>query len=305
MGYTVGGSTADSAVTEQGRAGPSDDRKKVPDDDANIRFTMSSGRRLKKEEFIEEIQKLDPKARARLVEDQDAPDRVKREIGRKAVVATEGSGRRPSTAPADSRSHSSEDLQQVESIPSHPVADTLAHFVFDNTGRETAAQRRRRLASPQQLFQHVEDSASDSESDPDPGDTPRRSSAGKPPDRPSLSAIRRASSADAGPTSSRETSRPQPSYLEEAETEAEKRRRQAALGLTRDDDSSDDEEDTGFRDPNKPRSAGPARVGSDEPESSAAVLRGRRNIRFAEAEESPRSSVGPRLRWGDDVGRRP
>jgi sodium/hydrogen antiporter len=305
MGYNIGGNTPNSAVGEQGGAGPSDDRKKIPDDDANIRFTMSSGRRLKKDEFIEEIQKLDPKARARLVEEgQDTLDRLKRGLDRKAVVAaTDGSDRRPSTAPADSRSHSREDLQQVESIPSHPVADTLAHFAFDRTGRETAAQRRRRLASPQQPFQRVEDSGSESESELEPEDTPRRSSAVKPPVRPGLPTIRRASS-DAGPMSSRAASRPQPSYLEEVETEAEKRRRQSALGLTQEEDSSDDEEGTGFRDP-KPRTEGPARPSGDTPESSAAVPRGRQNIRFAEAEESPRNSVGPRLRWGDNVGRRP
>jgi NhaP-type Na+/H+ or K+/H+ antiporter len=307
MGYNVGGNNPNPTASEQGRtgrAGSSDDRKTTAeDDDHNIRFTMSSGRRLKKHEFIEEIQKLDPKARARLVEDQDAPEGVKREIDRKAS-ATEGSARRPSTAPADSRSHSSENLQQVESIPSHPVAHTLAHFGFDHAGRETAAQRRRRLASPQQPFQHVEDSTSESESDPEPRDTPRRSSAGKSPGRPGLSTTRRASSADAGPISAGPASRPQPSYLEEAETEAEKRRRQAALGLTQEDDSSDDEEGTVSRD-RKLRGSDPARPPVDEPESSAAVARGRRNIRFAETEDSPRSSVGPRLRWGDDVGRRP
>ena len=305
---------------------------KKPDDDDTIRFNMGGGRRLKKDEFIEEIQKLDPRARVRMVEDQDASDRLKREVSRKAGVSVgERSGyfdRRPSTAPADSRSQSHEDLRPVQSraedIPSHAVADSLAHFAFDHNSRETAAQRRRRLASAQQQSgpsRSLEATTSESESDREPDERSQTTGATKAPARPAPPALRRPSS-DQG-LQGLAALQPQTSYLEEAETEAEKRRRQAALGLTKEDDSSDDEDDTGFRDPQRSRAAhrdrtqsgGSASAGRssnvapvmETPEPPAA--RGRTNIRFAE--ESPRNSTGPgpaagpRLRWVEDVGKRP
>jgi NhaP-type Na+/H+ or K+/H+ antiporter len=334
MGYHGG---KDGQTTEEeGAAGPSE---RKDDDDDRIRFTMGSGgRRLKKEEFIEEIQKLDPKSRVRLVQGQDASDRLKREVGRKAGVSLGDrpgpSDRRPSTAPADSRSHSHEDLSKMQSrdVPSHAVADSLAHFAFDHNSRETAAQRRRRLAAPQQRVsptRPLEGSTSESDSDMEPDSRPRQGVTSKAPTRPGLPALRRPSSDK--DLAGMSALRPQQSYLEEGETEAEKRRRQAALGLTKEDDSSDDDDGPGFRDPHRSRAVRRETPPSGAPSTGtrgaispvieapepAAVARGRTNIRFAE--ESPRSSggpapgagagsgpaAGPRLRWGEDVGRKP
>lgn len=150
------------------------------DDDRHIRFTLGAGgRRMSKNEFIEQIQKMDPRARATLVENSDAPEPLKKEVRQDArehharVGARQDSeqqARRPkAVGPHASRAGSEAQVRKVPShedqetgpngltlvdsdldkeIPFHDVHDDLDEVSFGQGGKETgAAARRRRLAS--------------------------------------------------------------------------------------------------------------------------------------------------------------
>jgi sodium/hydrogen antiporter len=277
---------------QEGEAGPSDPeqpKRKQPDnneDDDRIRFTVAAGgRRMSKAEFIQQIQKLDPKSRANHIENSDAPEALKKEARADAekVAASSSGTKKPageSSGAAVERVTSRNDRRSgpdgltlidsnIEDIPFHPVQDTLAHFSFGQGRNETAAQRRRRQNQGQPA-------ASDE-------DAPRGRRDGSPEQRPqqqdrqqtsyfaqgetaaerrrrlaALGSQREEGSADDSPSHLSQRL-PQQSYLEEAETAAERRRRLAALGTAQDDDSSSSEEEDamGFRDPgrrNLPRS---------------------------------------------------
>jgi NhaP-type Na+/H+ or K+/H+ antiporter len=317
-GGTATGAAASSAEGSGPGTKPAD---QSGSDDDHIRFTIGdSGARLRKEEFIEQLQRLDTRSRARVVSDQDAPEGLKRDISRQAG-AEDGGGYFTSN-------HSHEDLDRTvsaaESIPHHHVADALAHFSFER-GAETPAQRRRRLADgadplPSRIAEANESSESETESVEEDDDD---LSPAIPEQRPGLLQLGRLASEHGTQSSGGTTPAPlslQPSYFEEVETEAERRRRQGALGLTQQEDSSDEEENAGpgFRDP-RPReqrrpsvtaaasAAQPTSTGSAAAQgggSIAAATASTPNIRFA---EDPRSSAssGPRLRWGADVGKKP
>jgi sodium/hydrogen antiporter len=286
-------------------------------DDDTIRFTLAAGGpRLRKEEFINELQKMDTRSRARVAEliseTQNALQREDASSGRRLSTSTPAvedlpRQNRPAvgTTMDYSRSHSSSELQPIkttETIPGVAVADTLAHFAFERGGRETAAQRRRR-----QFEGEIRPStADDSDSSPPPPirreSVNRRESVGRRESTARRESISRGQTISAGniPEASA------PSYMEEKETEAEKRRRQAALGLTKEEDSSDDEDDgTGFREynPNSTtRGDAPTRSMAGSSSRNAAT---RTSVRFENTpEESPRNS-SMRLRWGEDVGRKP
>jgi len=174
--------TADGAVQESKRKvrkGEGDER-----DDARLRFTINAGgRRMSKADFISEIQKMDPKKRARVVENSDAPEAIKEEARADAhdnhqpaqkaerpdIKLTPAS---PNIAVAEARqdgddqakvrrtaSHEEapsgpEGLTLVDSneqaIPFHDVTGDLhRHSIQNGTGQETPAQRRRREATQQ------------------------------------------------------------------------------------------------------------------------------------------------------------
>lgn len=90
LGHGKGGDAATAGPSATGADGsqrPQPERRRTfkssndndnPDDDL-VRFTMSSGgRRMSKAEFIDSIKNMDPKARARVVENSDVPEAVKR-----------------------------------------------------------------------------------------------------------------------------------------------------------------------------------------------------------------------------------
>jgi NhaP-type Na+/H+ or K+/H+ antiporter len=268
------------------------------DDDDHIVFKLSEGGpRLRKDQFIQELTKMDSRTRSRVVDKQDVPDRVKHEVSRRASIDGTSSGtesRRLSAIAQGSRNQSSQSLDDVktaESVPAHPVVDSLANFSFDRGGRETAAQRRRAQISGTSQKSVVPSATTHEDDDSDADDERPRGRKGSSP--PGSSEGR-----SLAPTISHAVS-----YLEDAETAAEKRRRQAALGLTQEDDSSDDEEGTGFREPklketsNVSRSQQSATTG--EPSRSRAAPR--QNITFAESSTRDSTPKGPRLRWGEDV----
>lgn len=277
------------------------------EDDKNIRFTISAGgRRMSKAEFIEQIQRMDPKSRARMVEDSDAPEAVKREArldaresnlsplreqtsrpsGPFRTETSEAQVQRPETHGDSPRGPDGLTLvtSNEDEIPFHPVSDDLARFQFGGAGRETAAQRRRRLAA-------------NAPEEPAPTDVEQEALGER----------------SGRPTGARQRSNSQTStYEDEPETAAERRRRQAALGMMRDENSessSDEEDGMGFREPPRPRSARPRSPEIERLQEPAptAERQGRTSIRFADLPESPRVSPGPRpggrLRWGGNVGR--
>ncbi len=301
MGTWVGLS-AKEAETE---AGPADaaskdtpkKRKKsaiVDDDDDRIRFAVNTGgRRMNKEDFIRQIQQLDPKARCEAVQNSDVPEEVKQEArdhAREHKRAEQASKSRfrpqrhqtqtlkpldKQTASEDTgpdvpqlqrvgsdpdRAHGPEGLTLVDShgddIPYHSVPDSVAKH---STGQESAAQRRRRLAA---LSKKTDEAGS--------------------PER------------DAGRPSTLDR---QISHMAAAgETRAERRRRLAALGGEDESDSDDDGA------PRRPKHAPVPEPNEDEDEDEGGRRRERRapGIRFA---DTPAVSQG-RVQWGEDVGRR-
>ena len=267
-----GGNEASVSGQETEASGPSNERKRKSskadgdndEDDHRIRFTLGgSSRRMNKEDFIKQIQSLDPKARVKAVEDSDAPEGVKHEMRRSAGTGLATSSGREAKQPQVEKVESNEDrtagsngLALVDSeendIPLHSVSDTLSHY---SAGKpETAAARRRRLASRR-----------DSDDDGTlrvPPATKDKSSGGS-------SSVSPSPKAEQG----------------DVETAAEKRRRLAALGEGGQDEESDSDEDGKERQPRK----GHRPV--EEPKLRSP------GIRFA---DTPAVSQG-RVQWGEDV----
>ena len=266
------GSTAEASG--QGKKG----RKQLvidPDDD-RIRFTVGTGgRRLSKADFIKQIQAMDPKARVQTVEDSDVPEVVKQEV---LADAEEESGAvHPSARPrsnskrvagpptmspvsegeqpdegmpvlrrlstTDDGPKGPDGLTLIDSnnqeIPFHPVSESVQKY----GGKETAAQRRRRLALARK----------DSDDD----------------------GTERIPPHTRDPTSTAGASKPQEP---QGETVAERRRRLAALGEGDEEerqDSSDSEDDGGER--------RPATGHRPMPEPSPTETRRPTGIRFADS----------------------
>ncbi|KAK4952865.1 hypothetical protein LTR28_006566 [Elasticomyces elasticus] len=286
--------SADAAVR------PSAERKKSKtgaghdEDDDHIRFTVSAGgRRMSKAEFIQKILELDPKSRAQLVEDSDVPEAVKREA--RADAEEHQTKKRRATQPKltampedphgegdetdavvrkvgsdESKPSGPEGLTLIDSnneeIPFHDLSSGLHETAFNkSTGKETAAQRRRRLASRQEEEQQKEEEV-DSEDDGTERIPPKLSPG--PPVR-----HRRADAT--------------------GETAAERRRREGALGVSKEESDSDEDE-------SRPREVPKAVAArSSRPEESGRVP----NIRFADQTPAAAEAKQSRLRWGKDVGR--
>lgn len=236
-------------------------------DDERLRFTISAGgRRMSKNEFIQQISQMDPKSRAQMVENSSAPEQVKREARADAREQAVGQRHGDKEAVPVTRedqeyggsnaalhnvaSHESGDLKLVDSndqaVPFHDVSQELRDFQRRSRGGETAAERRRRQALQQQS---PEEDSDDDGTDRVP---------------PTASAVPNRGASEAG-----------------GETAAERRRREGALGL-REEEESDSEED------NEPRQVSP-----------------RQNIRFADDPPRNQQPQGRQsaLRWGRDVGR--
>ena len=295
------GETLGEPSAAEGKA-PAKKRKSsiVDPDDDRIRFTVggSGGRRMSKQDFIQQIQSMDPKARVKAIEESDVPEDVKREV--KADAAEQSSQRRPSAkqragskqapaalSPLDEQEQSNDGMAVVrrasttqdrpkgpdgltlitsneEEIPFHDVSESVQRRAGAD---ETAAQRRRRMALTR----------ADSEDDGTERVPPHTSGP------PSLQRNRMSAIG--------ERQRPQEP---QGETAAERRRRLAALGEGDEGegvDSSDSEDDGGVRRPAK------GHTPVAEPNTPVASRPG---IRFA---DSPAVSVG-RVQWGDDVGRK-
>ena len=108
------------------------------DDDRRIRFTIGgAGRRLTKDDFLKEIQSLDPKARCEVVEESDAPAAMKamakkdaspdspgtsRLFGAKDTQAATGKGEAKTVAAAMARKKGAQETYDQDSSSSEEVA---------------------------------------------------------------------------------------------------------------------------------------------------------------------------------------
>lgn len=290
MGTWVGvhgkeGSGEADGSGEASGAGKKRKESVVDPDDDRIRFTVGTGgRRMSKQDFISQIQSMDPKARIQAVNESDIPETVKEEVRADAHEEVSNAQPQPRARsgsklqPADEQPQPDDQMPVIrrhstaqdrprgdqgltltdsndQDIPFHNVPAS----VQKHTGKEeTAAQRRRRRALERR----------DSEDDGTDRVPPHTSS----PD-PAVSNPKEPES--------------------QGETAAERRRRLAALG--EDDveaaESSDSEDDGGERQPTKGHEPVP------EPATGPAEAQ-RRGIRFA---DSPAVSQ-PKVQWGEGVG---
>jgi NhaP-type Na+/H+ or K+/H+ antiporter len=258
-------------------AGPSGTQSRAPDkkktapaneeDDDRIRFTVTAGgRRMSKAEFIQQMTKMDPKSRVKFIEDSDIPEPVKREAREDAkdaarmqaaskadlppVVGDEGEAEiqmiESPEANREGRARGPEGLTLVDSndedIPFHSVPHDLAKHRNDNSQKETAAQRRRRLAaqsSPKEADEIAEQSSAD-EGLADEEETPAER-------RRRLTALQGSSSPNRDQQPSTPLEHAPKSRMDEGETNAERKRRLGALGIGQDDspDSDSDAEEGG------------------------------------------------------------
>lgn len=280
-------------------------RKKpvVDPDDDRIRFTVGSGgRRMSKKEFVEQLQQLDPKARRQVVNDSDVPEAVKDEVHAEAVgevgqrrpstrprAESKRSPNRPGLAPVDEQNQNLEEgeggtmlLRRIstsedkpkgdnnlalidsddQAIPFHSVPESIQKYAGKD---ETAAQRRRRMALDRK----------DSDDDGIERVPPSQLATGR-------TELQRSPMSRLGASQHQEP---------EGETQAERRRRLAALGEGGEAaEDSDSEDDGGERRPKKGR----------EPLAEPSVERKAPGIRFA---DSPAVSQG-RVQWSEGVGKK-
>jgi len=244
----------------EAKAGTTDGKKKknkVEEDDPNLRFTLEAGgRRMSKTEFIQQMTQLDPKARAKMLQSSNVPESVKREAHQDAkdhhrrtqaaseanippVIGEEGEAElhkiESPVAQKEGQPRGPEGLTLVDSneehIPFHSVRQTLADHSLDQKN-ETAAQRRRRLAT-----EEAKTSPQAAEENNDNEETPA--------ERRRRLAVLTGSTSPAS-----QARRPMPPSQQqsassegfEGETAAERKRRLGALGVGGEDSPESDSE---------------------------------------------------------------
>ena len=301
---SVEGSAPESPESKKKKKAADED-----DDDDRLRFTVNAGgRRMSKMEFIQQMAQMNPKDRAKFVQNSDAPDHVKdaahqdakdhtdaqrRQAASKAnmpsVVGNNGEAQihkiESPAANDEGKSRGPEGLTLIDSneqdIPFHSVRQDLANYSLDQK-RETAAQRRRRLASEQPLAprheprnDYFEGAAEEEES---PAERRRRLAALQGSTSPAPTRDQRGSA----PKSDKPPAQSSQGF--EGETAAERKRRLGALGVSGDEtpESDSDGEETG--DPLETGRGTHARDG--EPQDSLAPPRAP-GIRFADQPRIP------------------
>ena len=267
-----------SDIQGEGSGQPKKRKQSIVDpDDERIRFTVGTGgRRMSKQDFIKQIQDMDPRARIETVEESDIPESVKQEVRAEAAQASDptrssGRGRSGSTLSPLNEQDQPDELMPIvrrmsttedgpagnegltltdsnnQDIPFHDVSESVQRRAGPE---ETAAQRRRRQAL----------SRIDSDDDGTERVPPRAAGPG-----PLLR----------NPMSVVGSRQQQGGEEAQGETAAERRRRLAALGEGDDaegQDSSDSEDDGGERRP---------KVGH-MPIPEPSPVETRRGIRFAD-----------------------
>lgn len=265
------GSTA-AQTTQQVKRGNEDDED--PDDHL-VRFT-TGGRRMSKAELIDSFRDMDPSKRMQAVEGSNLPELEKREV-RKAAREHNARTKSRSDVPVVEedregeeedderpfytlgRTNTADSVARQQSfrgeVPWHDISqDVRRHRHRGREGEETAAERRRRLALQHRMYDD------DSDDDGTERVPPARPSQPSPEENETAAAKRRRLGAmeqrsrandtqDDYFTSHPSTASPQamsPSNREaNTETAAERRRREGALGYSREDSDSESEEEEG------------------------------------------------------------
>ncbi|KAI1453996.1 alkali metal cation/H+ antiporter Nha1 C terminus-domain-containing protein [Annulohypoxylon moriforme] len=139
-------------AAEQRRRDATSPTGRRSEDDRGIRFTIGGvGRRMNKDDFLSEVQKLDARTRREVVDQSSAPPAVK-------SIATEGPGTSAPTAeqplvhPHISVTQASTSTRDSSKSPTRPEptrgrSATVGSDQAPSDAPETAAERRRRLAA--------------------------------------------------------------------------------------------------------------------------------------------------------------
>ncbi|KAF1948695.1 hypothetical protein CC80DRAFT_377898, partial [Byssothecium circinans] len=263
--------------------GSAEGKKKKPiidEDDDRIRFTVTAGgRRMSKAEFIQQMTKLDPKARDKFIQDSDVPQSIKRESQQDAKDASRRGAASSAKVPPVVGEEGQAEIQRIESpearneerkrgpegltlvdsdeedIPFHSVRDDLAKYDMGKKrdGGETAAQRRRRLANPSEDTDAATTQPETREAenkDADDRDNANDNDDETPAERRRrLAALQGSTSPAPSTRRPRAPSSPSPSpsrapnvpksHMDSGETAAERKRRLGALGVKNEDDADD------------------------------------------------------------------
>ena len=274
---------------------------------------------MSKAEFIQQMSELDPKQRAKFMEDSDVPEPVKRAARQDAKEAVGRSRAMDANVPPVVGDKGQAEIQKIESpeaqdrkrgpegltlidsdeedIPFHNVHGALAKYSLDKHHGETGAERRRRLAdqsagpSTSEVSSADEGptattAAPDASEDETPAERRRRLAALKGSSSPPPRAENMSSRRPITPTHAPK------SHMDVGETAAERKRRLGALGQ-HDDDSpeSDSEEEggdpleTGRGTQHSPQAK--RELGSAEEPSAQAPMPRPPGIRFAEQPRIP------------------
>ncbi|KAL4762174.1 Na+/H+ antiporter Nha1 [Aspergillus foveolatus] len=286
---------------------PSQAGKKTHEDewlaDDGLRFTLANdetvgkhgishkGRRMTKQEFADQIRNLGPKARQSIVEESDAPKRVK-DAARDDAQQADKRERRASAAglahqteaPHDdleSVSSGSDDEADSEEGPGPNVAETLARIAA-GTAAGTAADERRKDLSP---------GTSSRERSP----RPRRDSDDDGTERVPPSKLREAAG----------LARPQQALdLDDTgETPAERRRRLAALGEYSDSEDDVDSDAVSEGEDDRSNRRGPGKISfADGTNLEAGSTYDREGNGLGSSRMHSRRSRS-RISWGGEKGR--
>lgn len=229
------------------------------DDDRRIRFTIGgAGRRLTKDDFLREIQSLDPKGRAEMVDSSDASPALKAQARKGSGVATGGNTSAASRLLGAAAAAKSKNVPDVEETEEEPDSEDEK---MRNKNMKNALQLSRKKDAP--VASSSTPPRNDHESDIPETDTERKRR------EQVLKGVSRDDdddeSEDISPSRGRGRGMIVDSDSEEdddeeeqyQETAAEKRRREAALGLSGADGEKDSDDDGAPRVP--PPAAKPLR----------------------------------------------
>jgi NhaP-type Na+/H+ or K+/H+ antiporter len=311
MGTHMGVPASQHAESGPSGTQPTDAKKKKPtteEDDDRLRFTVTAGgRRMSKLEFITQMSQMDPKARAKFVQSSNAPEAVKTAAHEDAKEQKDTDRRRAASqanVPTIVGEDGEAEIHKIESpaaheedrvrgptgltlvdsnnedVPFHSVHTDLQQYSMNQSGGETAAQRRRRLAA--QDSEPAPNRATEMEDSDEetPAERRRRLGALQGSSSPPVSHSRGQTLPEAG------KSAPQSDDAGfEGETAAERKRRLGALGVGDDSPESESDREEEGGDPMETGRGTHSRAG--EPKNAPSPATRTPGIRFAEQPRIP------------------
>lgn len=218
------------------------------DDDRRIRFTIGgAGRRLTKEDFLKEIQSLDPKARCEIVAESDAPEAMKAMAQKDASEESPGSSRLFQSKNAQAASgKGTASAVGAEMARQKGARVDHAHDAGERPQKSRARAlsdlaRGKKEKGPQQKGTNTKKEYNDQSQDAEetPAERRRREEA--------LRGVEEEDEEEQQPMGERR-GRTQ-GREEQIETAAERRRREAALGVGEEEEDSDDDDTPRVRPP--------------------------------------------------------